>query len=612
MQSTRNFAQNLLNKFSKPVSIPSAIILILMAVFLTQFIQIRTGNPAFITENPILFAYSAFVIALVIVFFSFLAKNLFLGFSIFTAILIGLTFGDANKYFARVEHTFPADFVTITNIGGMSSMYSQSALIAQIIFIVAVLAVGFALKRLCVKRREKTNEKSKIPKSKKWLIRIGLALLTAVVIFMATIPFHSSDEAKAINFTYKPWNQIDNFNDNGYVAAFISNFRNPFPEPEGYSEARIKEIAQKYESIAEEENKNRIDLSNEDVDIVFVMNESFTDVDSFKNIYPFEGGAVTPNLDAIKAKSLYGNISSPQYGGGTSNVEFEALTGLSMYYLGVTIPFQDTIPGKEDFVSLPNLLANQYGYETLALHPYIKSLYSRAVVYPNLGFDEFFGEDDFSFVEKDRTSWYISDESSYKELEQALDNSKGNIFVHLVTMQNHQLYGDQYEEHGFKSQADTTEAERARISDYMELLHDSDAALKDLIDMVDNRSKKTMVVFWGDHLPGVYPELLESEEGLAFTTPFFIYSNFEGEKGDAGKMSPNYISTVTLDYLNAKKSPFYYLLDAMKRGEPAFTGVYFSGNYPDQTEILSDYEMIEYDLLRGKGYSTKLGMFEIG
>lgn len=606
-------------KYILASSILQVIVLLMMSLILTQFIQIRTGNPSFIADNTVLFIYSEIIILFAILFFAFLAENLYLGIAIFTAILIGFTFGDANKYIARVEHTFPADFVTITNIGGMGSMYSKSALAIQIVFIMIVLAVGFTIKRLMVRQRKKlyaqetencdSPASKQMPKSKKWLIKIGLALATLIIIILIAMPLRVSDEVKLINFEYKYWNQIDNFNDNGYVAAFISNFRNPFPKPEGYSKEKIAEITDKYKAIADQENKTRIDLSGEDIDIIYVMNESFTDIESFKDVYPFDGGAVTPNLHDINAKTLHGSISSPQYGGGTSNVEFEALTGLSMYYLGVTIPFQDTIPKQDAFPSLPYLLKNDYGYSTVAMHPFGKGLYSRESVYPIMGIDTFLGEEDFYFKDNDRTAWYISDESSYKELEKYLDSDDENKFVHLVTMQNHQLYGDQYNAHNFSSQADTTEGEKNRINDYMELLHSSDSALTGLIDMIDKRSKKTMVVFWGDHLPGVYPDLLEGDDGLAFKTPFFIYSNFKEEKGDVGTISPNYISSETLDYIGAKKPPFYYLLDDMKKENPIFTSIHFNGDKPNQSEVLSDYEMIQYDIMRGNGYSKQVGIF---
>jgi hypothetical protein len=151
----------------------------------------------------------------------------------------------------------------------------------------------------------------------------------------------------------------------------------------------------------------------------------------------------------------------------------------------------------------------------------------------------------------------------------------------------------------------------------MELIHSSDAALGGFIDWVAAREKKTAVVFWGDHLPGVYDRLFAINPDLGYETPFFIYTNFEEDTAVStrgllpGSVSPGYISTMFLDRMLAKKSPWYYLLDDVKKDFPILTAAYWQDAPPEETQALADYHLIEYDMLKGEQYALKYGLFDL-
>ena len=84
-------------------------------------------------------------------------------------------------------------------------------------------------------------------------------------------------------------------------------------------------------------------------------------------------------------------------------------------------------------------------------------------------------------------------------------------------------------------------------------------------------------------------------------TPLFIYSNFEKEKQDLGTSSLIYNQLLVLNSINAKLSPFQFLLADLREKYPALTKQFVDSN--ENSEILKDYEMIEYDILNGKKYS---------
>ena len=82
-------------------------------------------------------------------------------------------------------------------------------------------------------------------------------------------------------------------------------------------------------------------------------------------------------------------------GGNTANTEFEFLTGLSMYFLPTgSIPYQQYI--KSEVPSLASQLSS-VGYTSVSMHPYYPKGWNRDTVYDDLGFEEKYFKDDFSF-----------------------------------------------------------------------------------------------------------------------------------------------------------------------------------------------------------------------
>ncbi|MDR0853883.1 MAG: LTA synthase family protein [Clostridiales Family XIII bacterium] len=616
----------------------------------------------FVFEHPLEFAFGSLLLFFALLIFSAICGSAPIGAGVFFSFMILFTFVDRLKFVARFEHLLPGDLSFATNVGAMDGMYDKSDLWKQIVYIAVIMAFSILLTVLVSRRRKKICKNVECrsgldikawrklsTRRQRFIIRLLVAVLSASAIFVVTIDVRGDGikNIPMIDYSYVGWNQQRNFARNGLVLGFISNFKKVGAEkPNGYSKEAVEAIVRKYENKAAAENKSRLDLAKENIDIVYVMNESFTEPDRFKDIYPYTsetGGALLPNLDALKKRAAYGNIYSPRYGGGTANIEFEGLTGMSTFLLGYAVPFQEILPKMETFPSVAEFLKNDYGYSTLGLHPYGAAMYRRSLVYPKLGFDAFHGDDEFEHTAHDGESLYISDASAYAEVEDYLNESKEkNNFITLITMQNHLRYGFQKHDHPFSSTA-ASGYEKAQIDDYMALLHDSDKALGDLVSWIDAREKKTVLVFWGDHLPGVYGNLLVNLEkkDLSYETPFIIYSNFEAEgaftvaetdadaeasepKGEniastilmgpkeaLGVLSPNYISTTTLDYIGAKKTPWDYLVGELKKKEPRYTkSFYGEDNFP-KSAITDDYMMIEYDMISGERYAESLGLFDL-
>ena len=106
---------------------------------------------------------------------------------------------------------------------------------------------------------------------------------------------------------------------------------------------------------------------------------------------------------------------SQNYGGGTANIEFEALTGFAMGLLNpqMTTPYTMLVPKLTQLPSLVSFL-EQSGYTATAIHPYDTSMYKRKDVYGVMGFEQFIDQETMTYTDKIENNPYISDEAAYK------------------------------------------------------------------------------------------------------------------------------------------------------------------------------------------------------
>ena len=81
-----------------------------------------------------------------------------------------------------------------------------------------------------------------------------------------------------------------------------------------------------------------------------------------------------------------------------------------------------------------------------------------------------------------------------------------------------------------------------------------------------------MVVFYGDHLPGIFPQGLQDDNGVRRMreTPMFIWSNFEQNRHVAlPTTSPTQFLPKVFDLVGAPLPPYYALLHDLDAEIPA-------------------------------------------
>ena len=592
----------------------STICVYLLGTFLTKYIlNLQFGGwekaNEFLSKNPKIAEYSQIVTILV----SFLFVGIFRNWRISMGILFSLAtivmYINTEKMASRNTPFLPEDLAMSGEAGGLASMINFGRFSNMLFMIVVIIIITIIVNKISKKIWHfKFSKKQKIAI---FIPQTALILICAHFLNLHTLEIRNlsgkgtfikvENLETSIDFT----DQAYNYQTNGFILATISNLQaKTQKQPEGYSKEAVQKIVKKYKKIAEEKNKNRKKLSDEKVNVVYVMSESFIDPKLGKHLYDYGNKEPIPYTKKLKKSQSSGWAASSEYGGGTANVEFEALTGLSNFFLN-SIPYTSIVPANKDTPSIVKNF-NENGYKTIAMHPYNRNMYRREVVYPNLGFQEYKSADDFKNNSKIDNSKYISDESAFNEVLAELKNSQKPEFIHLVTMQNHMPYEENaYSEHNFSVNAKNgANPENAKtIQAYLEGISRSDKAMKNFLSEIEKLNEKTIVVFWGDHWPGIYGEMFEKElnKNDIRRTPLFVYSNFKKEKQDLGTSSLIYNQILALNAFNSKLSPFQYLLSDLREKYPALTKQFVKTD--EKSDILKDFEMIEYDILSGNKYS---------
>ncbi len=534
-------------------------------------------------------------------------------------VAMGLT--TQQKMALRGEPLYPSDFTMITELPFLLKMVDRKLIIAVIIFLMSLVSLSIYL--LIKKKRSSTQLTNPKQKKLNWLVRGGTFIITSSILFYSIGFNQPGNVLKSAYNRYAywiPYSQQMNYYNNGFIGGFLYNLGiDAMKKPVNYSKKQVADIVQKYKEKAAEINETRSTAIN-DVNIVYVMNESFSDPLALEGITVSEDPI--PKIRTLKETALSGTVLSQGYGGGTANIEFEALTGLSMEPMSasLTTPYTQLVSRMNELPSAISYLKQQ-GYATTAIHPYNTTMYKRNEVYQKLGFTTFLNETNMEFSAKKERNPYVSDESAYQEILKQMEMTNEPDFVHMVTMQNHMVYSGKYPSTAFSAQGTGNTQEAAN---YLQDLAYSDEALADFLTTIDKFPEKTIVVFWGDHLPSFYSETIAETNGSLkmHQTPLLIYPNFTENSDAVGTISPIYFMNHILDITNAQVTPYYALLMELEEALPAFEkGVYIERDSTEVSvkredlseetqELLKVYDTIQYDVTVGENYSKAFNFFE--
>ncbi|EGP4776516.1 LTA synthase family protein [Enterococcus faecium] len=558
------------------------------------------------------FFLACLVLLIILIFLIALAGSVPLG-SLTYVVTIGvLGFANYMKMSYRQEPIYPDDLKMITEIGLLKNMTGT------MLFTVILAAAGTVLGLFCWYMFRSLKKGRRFQ-----LIRLT-TLLVAIGLLGYISNFNNPDNLlrKAYNKTalWIPYSQKMNYYNTGFIGGFLYNLKvEPMDEPEGYSKAKIKEITEKYQKLADEKNKA---VEEESPNIVFVMSESFSDPSRLNGVEV--SGEPLADYYEVADQTYSGNMLSQNYGGGTANIEFEALTGFSMalFNAQLTTPYTMLVPKMDQLPSIVSAL-NAQSYQTTAIHPYNTSMYKREDVYQTLGFDQFISERTMTYTDTIENNPYISDESAYKEVMTLLKEEKAPQFIHLVTMQTHMPYNGKYDRLGYSAEISDGSG-TLDLENYLQDISYSSAALKQFTEELKNLSRRTLVVFWGDHLPGIYSDTIQAknDKQTLHETQFLMFDSkgkLEKQTTQDAITSPFYFAANLMEQTNQTTNGFYQLLLSLEQELPAFERELYYQNgqwYKEaqfnrsQQEIYDEYQLIQYDIVAGKQYSLADGFFE--
>ena len=553
------------------------------------------------------------------------------------------------KVSIRYEAILPSDLNFLKADAGnlMSFMPSgaQWTILIAVAAFAAFVALFVFLNRLDARHGKLFRGSDKRSRSVNAIARLLLILLpglffTLYSMQVSTVGSWAKGFATVMGDKPSMWDSVYDAQRNGPLVAFTRQL-NPkvMVKPDDYSEETMKQVAARYEKAAKKINAKR-SANMTDSTVIYVLSESFSDPSRVPGLKVNKDSI--PKIREIKQNTTSGLMLSSGYGGGTANLEYMGLSGLSManFDSSLTSPYQQLVPSEHWTPTINQMWGA--AKNSIGLHPYESSMYSRATNYKKFGFSHFYtltGPDVISHQDKIDDSPYVSDEATYQSTLEEVRKTKSNQFLQVITMQNHMPYHDWYKHNDFKASSTTgkplKDDEKESIETYQKGASLTDGATAGFLSELDKLDKPVTVVFYGDHLPGIYSSAsADDDNSLALhQTDYFIWSNkasgTQGNKIDnAEYSSPNFFVAQAAEHMDAKVSPYLAFLTEMhskisameppvvnniqgwdripegqniylnSKGEPMAEDDFDA----ETKQLLADYRLIQYDITTGKNY----------
>ena len=596
-------------------------ILPLISVTITECL-----NGIFIYDMTYLGFFGNYLVFLVFYFVFFALTGSFrVSYIVVTTLFFGL--GVAHAYLMEFRGTpfLPMDFLSITTAMGVANTYNYmpnyKIVLAALMFIFVIIV----------------SIKTKTPKYN-LATKIVSRTFTATFSIILLLLFFGTNVFADMGIKPDFWNQTRGYRNYGFAFNFFCNTKYLYmSEPTDYNPDKIKD----YVEGVIDKNETIIDDSYEKPNIICIMNESLSDLGVLGKLETNED--YMPFMRSLTENTVRGNLYVPVIGAGTSNTEFEFLTGHTTAFLpSGSNAYMLYI--KDAQASLVSTVEAQ-GYSSYALHPYYAMGWKRTEVYNNFGFNDFISlEDiiDISLMEEYQDKGndpnylnqlvnerypgknmlirqYISDAYNYKLLIEDFENRDKNkpYFAFNVTMQNHGGYTTSAENFDESIYATSTSKAYNKTNKYLSLVKQSDNAFKDLINYFSKVKEPTVICMFGDHQPSVESDFIAETLGVSnlsnltpeqeqarHCTPFFIWANYDIEEKQIDKLSSNYLSSLVLETAGVKLTEYNrYLLELSKTlpvidtvGYIDNNGTYYKwSDASPYTHLLDDYERVQYN-----------------
>ena len=349
------------------------------------------------------------------------------------------------------------------------------------------------------------------------------------------------------------------------------------------------------------------------VNVILILSESFFDITTLPGV-TYEEDPVA-EFHALQAEGVSGKFYTRTLGYGTCNIELELLTGINTRLLP-SLGALNTWGGAQ-FEKLPAIPAvlRDAGYYTAFLHMYNDSIYSRSAFLPGLGFEDIFFSEDMAridgdaaaagdrywdFMEKKISGWFYSDDYMADVLIKLYDQKKdqGSLFLYGVSMENHSTYKpDKYSSYDYPFTAPLGEEATGALNAATQGIANASKALKKLTDYLRTVKEPTVLIFFGDHRPGLGLEAggnVYSELGMCtpdssqwdadtfkelYCADYLIWANdaslLPAEPGTRQDDSSNTLGAAVLNASGVEKPDYWRLVESLKKESMIYTANYY-------------------------------------
>jgi phosphoglycerol transferase MdoB-like AlkP superfamily enzyme len=322
-------------------------------------------------------------------------------------------------------------------------------------------------------------------------------------------------------------------------------------------------------------------------DIVIIQSESFFDP---RVINGLENDDNAPNLHRLAEHASTGQLHVPTFGGGTIRTEFEVLTGLSLrYFPTMQFPYLQMHAGV-----MPGMVRTlrAHGYETIAVHGNDAGFWNRTTAFKSLGFDRFVSQPDFpKGFRKDGE--YMADSAMTDEIMTQLKDSGPPRLVFAISMEAHGPYDktvnvDTAERDAIHVPDGISDDAKLQLRNYIYHMRHADQELGRLADLLKQRERPTLLLFYGDHLPALtetYAKagFTDGRNMLTQTVPYILIdAHDDGPAPVSGDLAAWMLPGKVLEQAGIHDDPYFALTQVVATRLAALTRA------PDAPETTED------------------------
>ena len=329
---------------------------------------------------------------------------------------------------------------------------------------------------------------------------LGLAAVAGLASLVSGTPFWR-EGYDGWNRGFEPWSPAETVARLG-VAPTLLLYRWELSRPDRQAPDRdrvlefVAEHAQAFGRAA------ALEPAEELPDIVVVQSESFFDPARLVGV---EERDSLPNFRRLAVQGWSGDMRVPTFAGGTIRTEFEVLSGVPLAaFPGVEYPYFELVDAP--MPGLMRTLAEQ-GYSTTVLHPNDAAFWNRRDALQRLGAQRFLALPDFAAAPK--SGLFVADAALTDRVVEELKNEGPPQFLFAISMEAHGPYEvspgldadtlaaiplpDALDEYGART-----------LRHFLYHAANADRELGRLADVLRQRARPTVLLFYGDHLPGLH------------------------------------------------------------------------------------------------------------